>query len=147
MTRLVDDAAAEARLEKVRFDGRDYLAACGADVPRLDACRRAVEFAEEVRQAVRYFNTRNGMSVRASVAIDYGDVVTGFVGSRNVRYDVWGRPVTAAETLLEDDAAEGVRVTMAVEQAVREQFRFEPAGEDGRLFRLVEGADAGGGSA
>ena len=145
LTRLADDAAAEARLEKVRFDGRDYLAVCGADVPRLDACRRAVEFAAELRQAVGYFNTRNGTAVRAAAAVDHGEVVTGFVGSRNVRYDVWGRPVTAAETLLEDDAAEGVRVTMAVEQVVRDQFPLEPAGEEGRLFRLAE--QAGGGAA
>ena len=145
LIRLVDGIVEQTRIEKVWSDGSRYLATCGVDVPRLDATKRAIAFACELLDGLRTFNLQHDTAIEAAIAIDQGDLLAGFLGSRNIRYDVWGPPVRAAEQIAGAAASGTIVVTEAVRQSLHELHPFEPvaSGDANRLGEANRSGEAG----
>jgi class 3 adenylate cyclase len=144
------DSAAEALgVERVRTMRSGYLASCGLNMPRLDNVRRTVDFAVEMDEIVQRFSAETGHRLSLRAGIDTGTVTSGLVGRTNVIYDMWGSAVNLAYQAQRGPREAGIYVTSAVRDAMRDDERFDRAGEitvgsapdahTEQIWRLLEG--------
>lgn len=144
----IDDAAEAAGVDKMRTTSSGYLASCGLVVPRIDHTRRMVDFAERIVEIVQRFNAAHDLELRLRVGIDTGAVTAGLLGQSKFVYDIWGDTVNVANSVL-SAGTDGVFVTPAVHERVRDTYTFAPAGEvearDGSrpVWRLLVGERVG----
>lgn len=128
LMRLFDDAAKKAGVESVRTLRGGYLASCGLMSPRVDAVRRAVQFATEMRAAVGRFNAQHGSRIDVRAGVDSGLVTSGVVSRSSLAYDLWGDAVNLSQRVRTVTSEPGVYVSDAVHGRLQETVGFEQAG-------------------
>ncbi|MBN9605241.1 MAG: HAMP domain-containing protein [Actinomycetales bacterium] len=124
-----DEAAERFGIERVRTTRQGYLASCGMSVPRIDATRRVVEFAQAIDAILHRFNGQHGSELRLRAGIDLGQVTSGLVGLSHVTYDLWGDAVNLAFRVQSAGSEPGIYITERVMTRVGDAFAAEPAGE------------------
>jgi class 3 adenylate cyclase len=151
LVRIVDelvqqfDSAAESfGVERVRTFHNGYLASCGVTTPRLDNIHRTVDFALEMRRIIDRFNSETGHQLGLRAGITTGNVISGLVGRSSLVYDMWGSAVSLASQMQPGSAQPGIYVTLPVYEAMRDIWKFTPAGTisasgvDQQIWRLSE---------
>lgn len=128
LMRLFDEAAKKSGVESVRTLRGGYLASCGLMSPRVDAVRRAVQFATEMRAAVSRFNAQHGSDIDLRAGVDSGLVTSGVVSRASLAYDLWGDAVNLSQRVRTVTAEPGVYVSDAVHGRLQETVGFEQAG-------------------
>lgn len=128
LMRLFDEAAKKTGVESVRTLRGGYLASCGLMVPRVDAVRRAVQFASEMRAAVARFNSQHGSSIDLRAGVDSGTVTSGVVSRASLAYDLWGDAVNLSQRVRTVTTEPGVYVSDAVHGRLQETVGFEQIG-------------------
>lgn len=120
-----DEAAERFGVEKVKTLGSSYMAVCGLAIPRLDSCKRMVDFALEMLLRTAAFNRTHNLNLQIQIGINTGEVVAGVVGSEKFIYDIWGNTVNTSHHIhsLRDDA---IQITEAVYQRVGTAYDFCP---------------------
>ena len=142
LTVMLDEMLDEHRIEKVKSDGHHYTAACGIAVPRMDAARRVTDFAAEVREKLEFFNQKNNTELAMTAGIDLGPAMSGFIGHRNLVFDLWGEPVGDCIAIHRDVPPGTIRLTADAREQLGDVFDFEPVdapeGDDPAAYDLVE---------
>ncbi|MCS3844957.1 adenylate/guanylate cyclase domain-containing protein [Microbacterium sp. AK031] len=128
LMRLFDEAAKKTGVESVRTLRGGYLASSGLMVPRVDAVRRAVQFAREMRAAVGRFNDQHGASIDLRAGVDSGTVTSGVVSRASLAYDLWGDAVNLSQRVRTVTTEPGVYVSDAVHGRLQETVGFEQVG-------------------
>ncbi|MGV2985243.1 adenylate/guanylate cyclase domain-containing protein [Microbacterium sp. AGC85] len=128
LMRLFDEAAKKTGVESVRTLRGGYLASCGLMTPRVDAVRRAVQFAGEMRAAVGRFNAQHGSSIDLRAGVDSGLVTSGVVSRASLAYDLWGEAVNLSQRVRTVTTEPGVYVSDAVHGRLQETVGFEQVG-------------------
>nr|WP_314843346.1 adenylate/guanylate cyclase domain-containing protein [uncultured Microbacterium sp.] len=128
LMRGFDEAAQAAGVEKVRTLRGGYLASSGLIVPRVDNVRRAVDFANDMRQVVQRFNSQHGTSIDLRAGVDTGTVTSGLVARTTLAYDLWGDAVSLAYRVRSVTDTPGVYVSQAVRDRLQDSVGFEEAG-------------------
>lgn len=123
---LFDDAAEEHGVEPHQTAGERYIAVCGLAGLYLDHAKRSLDFALELQNALRQFNTQHQADLRLQVGVHSGPVRAGIVGAKRFKYDLWGETVNVALALKDAAAPDTILVSQQICDQVHEQFRFEP---------------------
>lgn len=140
-----DQAARRLGVERVRTTRQGYLASCGLTVPRVDAVRRIVDFADELATIVDRFDARYDAKLQLRAGIDFGTVTSGLIGKESVAFDLWGEAASLAVRIQARRDSGGVYVTDGVRERLVDSISFVEAGEmdaDGHrmtVWRLVRG--------
>lgn len=122
---LLDGKGDKADVERLNCFGDLYVAACGLTQPRLDHVKRAVDFAQEALNLLKGVNQKYSISFSLRIGIHTGSVTAALIGQKNFRYDLWGEPVSIANQLAQQTAANTIRVTQEVSDRVQDLFPFE----------------------
>ncbi len=124
-----DELAQALQLEKIRSAGPAYMLAAGVPRPRLDHLRAMAQMALKMQQAVGQFTDFHGDPLQLCIGIDEGEVIAGVVGRQRVAYDLWGAPVTTAQSLTHFGLPGAIQVSAAVRQALSDDYLFEARGD------------------
>jgi len=116
-------------LEKVKTIGDAYMAVAGALVPTPRPAKAAVDFAVHLREQARAAGAAFGVDLHLHVGIARGPAIGGVTGAKRLTYDYWGHTVNLAARLQDSVGADGIAVSEAVWQAVRDSYSFHPARE------------------
>jgi class 3 adenylate cyclase len=103
---ILDAAAEEHGLERVKVIGDVYYAGCGLTHPYLDHAPRSVAFASEVKHRLRELSDRVTSPLEPATGVHSGPVSVGLAGSSRLVYDAWGSTLSTAY-LLAHRAASG----------------------------------------
>ena len=140
-----DEAAAQHGVEKIKTIGDGYMAAAGLAGSRLDHAKRTLDLSCDMLGIVRRFNNEHGLALELRIGVNSGPVVAGIIGRDKILYDLWGDTVNRANRMKTDAAPGEVLVTLAVAEAVKGLYEFEPRGPD--AFVLRSGLDLAGSGA
>ena len=120
-----DEAAERFGVEKVKTLGSGYMAVCGLAIPRLDSCKRMMDFALDMLRRTTAFNRTHNLDLQIQIGIHTGEVVAGVVGSEKFIYDIWGNTVDTSHHIhsLRNNA---IQITEAVYQRIGTAYDFRP---------------------
>lgn len=124
-----DALAAEHGVAKIKSVGEVYLCVGGVPTLREDHAAAVAELALAMQRAVGSFTTPGGEPLSLRIGIDRGPVVAGVVGTSRLAYDVWGRPVDAAQQMQLFGIPGAIQLTSAAAQGLRGRYSVEPRGE------------------
>jgi class 3 adenylate cyclase len=125
----VFDALVDASgLEKVKTIGDAYMIVGGMPTWRPDHLERMADLAIAIAQAMDENDAAARLGVRFRIGIHTGSVVAGVVGKRRSIYDVWGDTVNLASRMESTGIPGRIQVTGAVEERLRDRYRFESRG-------------------
>jgi len=122
-----DALVAEARLEKIKTVGDEYMVAAGVPEPRPDHATVIADLALRMRDAVAA-RTFGGRSIEIRIGIDSGPVVAGVIGTSKFSYDLWGATVNTASRMQSSGVPGRIQISSATCELVRHRFRCEPRG-------------------
>lgn len=123
-----DNLVKKHGLEKIKTMGDGYLAVSG--VPDIDSnnCKKAINFAFEVRIEIEKFNVETGLTINARIGLETGPLVAGVIGSSKFIYDIWGDSVNTASRMESTGLPGKIQITENVKTELEKQsldFSFE----------------------
>jgi class 3 adenylate cyclase len=123
-----DELAEKHRLEKIKTIGDAYMVAAGLPEPRPDHAEAVARMAIEMRQALADLNRKNDYGLEVRIGINSGPVVAGVIGKKKFIYDLWGDTVNTASRMESHGVKDGIHVTEATADLLRERFVLQPRG-------------------
>ncbi|MDH3600490.1 MAG: HAMP domain-containing protein [Candidatus Tectomicrobia bacterium] len=123
---LFDDAAEAHGVEPHQTIGERYLAVCGLAGIYLDHAKRTLDFALDLQDALRQFNTQHHTNLRLQIGVHSGPVMAGIVGVKRFKFDLWGETVNTALALYDAAGSDTILVSQAVHEQVHDLYRFDP---------------------
>ncbi len=123
-----DEAANELGIEKIKTVGDAYMAVCGLPVQVPDHAERMVRMAIRMVHITQEHAMEHHVSLKLRVGINSGPVVAGVIGKSKYIYDLWGDTVNLASRMESGGVPDGVQVTRAVYEKLKDEFAFEPRG-------------------
>jgi class 3 adenylate cyclase len=135
---LLDQAAAEHGIDRIKTIGEHYIAACGLSEPRLDHGPRAVAFCDTVARELKRLSDQKSLQLDMRASLASGDINAGLIGDRRFAFEVWGRPLNYARRLIHEATTNEVRITEATYQLLGPDngFKERPAVE-GRTLGTI----------
>ena len=91
-----DRLAEDARVEKIKTIGDNYMAVAGVPTPRLNHARTATKLALDMIKVAGRLHSRLPVPFSIRVGLHSGPVMAGVIGTRRFAYDVWGDTVNIA---------------------------------------------------
>ncbi len=125
---VFDGLVDEAGLEKVKTIGDAYMVVGGVPDAQVDHLDRVARMALTLGPAVESIEAARRLGMQFRIGIHCGPVVAGVIGTRKFIYDIWGDTVNLASRMESTGMPGRIQVTAAVEERLRERFRFEPRG-------------------
>lgn len=121
-----DRLADEAKVDKIRSVGDNYMAAAGLSVPLAEHARVAANLALDMVAASQRLQSVLPTPFPIRVGVHSGPVMAGVISIRKLAYDVWGDTVTVAARI--EAASQPNRVLASAVTAKKLQGAFSLEG-------------------
>jgi class 3 adenylate cyclase len=115
-------------LEKVKTIGDAYMVVGGMNEDPAGHLERLARMGLQLEAAVAALDSCRHYGIQFRVGIHCGPVIAGVIGTHKFIYDVWGDTVNVASRMESTGVPGRVQVSGAVEERLRESFRFEARG-------------------
>ena len=126
----------EFGLVKIKFSGNQLVAVCkrGQQTP-LQQINATVTCAIKLRNAVLNIQ---GHDLGFKAGISYGDVLSGFIGTNRLRFDIWGQSVSESAVNMQSANNEKIKVSKYIMRSLdKDQFEIETnLSESSQFFEL-----------
>ena len=126
----------EFGLVKIKFSGNQLVAVCkrGQQTP-LQQINTTVSCAIKLRKAVLNIQ---GHNLGFKAGISYGDVLSGFIGTKRLRFDIWGQSVSESAVNMQSANNEKIKVSRYIMRSLdKDQFEIETnLSESSQFFEL-----------
>ena len=126
----------EFGLVKIKFSGNQLVAICkrGKQTPSQQV-NATVSCAIKMRKAVLNIQ---GHDLGFKAGISYGDVLSGFIGSRRLRFDIWGQSVSESAVNMQSAKNQKIKVSRYIMRSLdKDQFEIETnLSESSQFFEL-----------
>jgi class 3 adenylate cyclase len=120
-----DHLAETHGLEKIKTIGDAYMVVGGLPTPRAEHADAVAAMALEMQAAIAGFRRPDGEPLRLRIGINTGPVVAGVIGTKKFIYDLWGDTVNMASRMESHGLADGIQVTPATREQLKDRYRFE----------------------
>ncbi len=121
----LDDATERFDVKAISSSGTEYCAVCGLSGARLDHARRSIDFSIAALQIVKRFNTEQHCQLSIRVGLDSGTVSSGVVGSRKLRFSLWGETADHARKVCSHARPNTIMVSQDVYGRIGDRYGFE----------------------
>jgi class 3 adenylate cyclase len=127
MNELVQNAEAilkEFGLVKIKFSVNQLVSICkrGKHTP-LQQVNATVSCAIKLRKVLLNFQ---GNDLGFKAGISYGDVLSGFIGSKRLRFDIWGQSVSESAVNMQSAKNQKIKVSRYIMRSLdKDQFEIE----------------------
>ncbi|MGD1862605.1 MAG: adenylate/guanylate cyclase domain-containing protein [Leptolyngbyaceae cyanobacterium] len=121
-----NQAARRSDVEPFKFASDRYIATCGLTKPRLDHEKRMVDFALNLLDLTRTFNSRHQTRLSLRIGIHTGTVETAILGTQQLSYDLLGEPVVIASSLIDTPESNLIITTPLVRDRLQGFYDFQP---------------------
>lgn len=115
-------------LEKIKTIGDAYMAVAGAPKARPDHAHAVANMALEMQEVLAATAEQKGRPLSMRIGINSGPVVAGVIGSTKFSYDLWGDTVNLASRMEHSGIPDGIQVTDATYQLLKDDYAFEYRG-------------------
>ena len=126
----------EFGLVKIKFSGNQLVAICkrGKQTPSQQV-NATVSCAIKLRKFLLNFQ---GNDLGFKAGISYGDVLSGFIGSRRLRFDIWGQSVRESAVNMQSANNEKIKVSKYIMRSLdKNQFEIGTnLSESSQFFEL-----------
>lgn len=116
------------QLEKIKTIGDAYMVVGGIPNCLQDHTLAIAEMALDMQAAIAQFKRQDGAPFSLRIGIDTGPVIAGVIGIKKFSYDLWGDAVNVASRMESQGTADGIQVTEAVYQQLKEHYFLEKRG-------------------
>ena len=117
-----DRLAEDARVEKIKTIGDNYMAVAGVPTPRPNHARTATKLALDMIKAAGRLHSRLPVPFPIRVGLHSGPVMAGVIGTRRFAYDVWGDTVNIAARMEAASQPNRVLTSAATAKALGDDF-------------------------
>lgn len=128
--RTFDRIVANYGLEKIKTIGDAYLFIGGHQGDARRAAINCVRAARDIQAFLRSHHAtakaQRRPAFKARVGLHTGPIVAGVVGTHKFAYDIWGETVNVAARMESNGIPEGIVVSEATYQLVRNEFACRP---------------------
>ncbi|MEM1281666.1 MAG: adenylate/guanylate cyclase domain-containing protein, partial [Cyanobacteria bacterium P01_H01_bin.152] len=121
-----NQAARRSDVEPFKFASDRYIATCGLTKPRLDHEKRMLDFALNLLDLIRTFNSRHQTRLSLRIGIHTGTVETAVLGTQQLSYDLLGEPVVIASSLIDTPESNLIITTPLVRDRLQGFYDFQP---------------------
>ncbi|MGF1461348.1 MAG: adenylate/guanylate cyclase domain-containing protein [Leptolyngbyaceae cyanobacterium] len=121
-----NQAAQRSDVEPFKFASDRYIATCGLTKPRLDHEKRMLDFALNLLDLIRTFNSRHQTRLSLRIGIHTGTVETAVLGTDQLSYDLLGEPVVIASGLIDTPESNLIITTPLVRDRLHGFYDFQP---------------------
>jgi class 3 adenylate cyclase len=121
-----NQAAQRSDVEPFKFASDRYIATCGLTKPRLDHEKRMLDFALNLLDLTRTFNSRHQTRLSLRIGIHTGTVETAVLGTEQLSYDLLGEPVVIASGLIDTPESNLIITTPLVRDRLQGFYDFQP---------------------
>ena len=126
----------EFGLIKIKFSGNQLVAVCkrGKQTP-LQQVNATVSCAIKLRNVVLNIQ---GHDLGFRAGISYGDALSGFIGTKRRRFDIWGQSVSESAMYMQSANNEKIKVSKYIMRSLnKDQFKIETnLSESSQFFEL-----------
>ena len=123
-----DRIAATHHLEKIKTIGDAYMVVGGIPEPRPDHAEAVAEMALAMMDCMTERTDPTGAPLKLRIGINTGPIVAGVIGTAKFAYDLWGDAVNTAARMESHGVPEGIQVTEATHQRLKDRYLFESRG-------------------
>lgn len=111
-------------LDKVKTIGDAYMAVSGAMTCPPRPTKAALDFACYLIEGAKELGDRFEVDFRLHVGINTGPAIGGVISAKRISYDYWGDTINLASRLQDIAPANGVAVSAATYELVRDSYAF-----------------------
>lgn len=123
-----DELADRHGLEKIKTIGDAYMLVAGVPSPRADHAAAAADMALAMRDVVAAHEPIDGTRLSLRIGLHSGPLVAGVIGKKRPFYDLWGDTVNVASRMESHGVADGIQVTQALYELLRDRYILEERG-------------------
>ena len=120
-----DDVAGSVGIEKLKTVGDEYMAVCGAPLPRDGHAIVTIEAAQRMLAAAARWRETNEVDLQIRIGLASGPSVGGIIGHRRILFDVWGDTVNTASRMQTTGVAGRIQVAESTMRRASDRFTFE----------------------
>ena len=113
-------------LDKVKTIGDAYMAVSGAMTRPPRPSKAALDFACYLIEGAKDLGHDFGVDFRLHVGINTGPAIGGVISAKRISYDYWGDTINLASRLQDVAPANGIAVSAATFEQVRDAYAFAP---------------------
>ena len=113
-------------LDKVKTIGDAYMAVSGAMTRPPRPTKAALDFACYLIEGAKDLGRDFAVDFRLHVGINTGPAIGGVISAKRISYDYWGDTINLASRLQDVAPANGVAVSTATYELVRDSYAFAP---------------------
>jgi class 3 adenylate cyclase len=118
----------DAKVEKIKTIGDQYMAAAGVPAPREDHAQAAADLALKMQAEVARINTGLPEPLTLRIGLATGPAVAGVIGTAKFAYDLWGPTVRTAEQMQSLGLPGAIQAAPSTYQRLKSNYIFEPRG-------------------
>ena len=123
---LIDEAAEQHGVLKIKAAGPGYLATAGMEERSCDAPEEHIlEFAAEILQRIERLNRERQIRLRVRIGVDQGRVIGATMGQMKLTYDIWGEVVDSAREIVRYCPQNAILTTGSVRDRVLADYEFD----------------------
>jgi|JI8StandDraft_1071087.scaffolds.fasta_scaffold00786_7 adenylate cyclase len=117
------------KLEKIKTIGDAYMVAGGLPLVSNDHAKRIANFALEMIEVIKKFNSASSHKLDLRIGIHSGPAIAGVIGLKKFSYDVWGNAVNIASRMESHGLPGKIQVSSETYEFLRNDFNLTERGE------------------
>ena len=124
-----DEIVEEARVEKIGTIGDAYLAVCGLEEEKSEHAINCITAAQQMLSYLEERNRKHEIKWRMRVGIHSGPIVTGVVGKKKFKYDLFGDAINTASRMESSGEPGKINISGPTFQLVKDDIDCEYRGK------------------
>lgn len=133
-----DNLCEKLKIEKVMTIGDAYFACCGVTIPVQDHAHRICQMALGMLETLEKLNEKYYWDLQIRIGLSSGSVTYGLMGSKKLRFDLFGPTVVNAQLMEKTGVPGRVHLDSEIAKIVKDDFIIEKRNDQIQVINLFQ---------